>query len=428
MRKIFPLSMVYLVGLVLVYFNVLNRGSNVTSFVCLYAVTFMLAPSIRAISPLSIFFVYYGVWYVAAPLLAERYEGMLDRPEYSLALALAYTVFGLGVIALVGGQKFASRNRFVELERINPLTLGPLRRWVLLLYATSTLFVLLIVTFSGGLEKWANDPGDAFLTRSGSGVYVVLSHFSSMALATLSGYLAFRTRRKTPIVVFLVWLAVTSPVHGSKAQISFLTILLFLPWLRSLRLASMKSFLLYGSLVGIFFLGLYFRNLTWIDTSTVIPYALNYFNVLENLAMSVHDFNPSFLMTFFLPFVKLLTPFGVADSSTYYDMNHLLTDLYFPTAWEIRATEQWPVETDLYLNFFFVGGLPLVAAYFFVIGVIYGRANKQNSLGAWFAAILFTLFMISHLRGSLINHTDLYMYPYILAMYYLLRNVPVRRE
>jgi hypothetical protein len=428
MRPIFALTMTYMAGLVLVYFNFLDGNQNLTAFVCLYAFTFAIKAPSRAVSPLSVFYVYYGLWFVLAPLFAERYEDMSSLPEYSLAFAMAYTVFGLGVIALVWGQRTASKDELALPQGADPLPVFRLKRWVMVLYGTSTLLVVLIVAVGGGLDKWISDPGDAFLTRAGSGIYVVLSHFSSMALATLSGYLAFRKRRMMPIVVFLAWVTVTSPVHGSKAQISFLTILLFLPWLRGLSIASMKSFVLYGSLIGIFFLGLYFRNLTWIETSTVIPYALNYFSALENLAMSVRDFSPQLLMTFFLPFVKFLTPFGVTDTSTYYDMNHLLTDIYFPTAWEIRATEQWPVETDLYLNFFFVGGLPLVAAYLFVIGAIYGRARKQNSLGAWFAAIVLTLFMVSHLRGSLINHTDFYMYPYIVVMYFLLRRVPIHRQ
>ena len=428
MHPLFVLTISYLAGLVLVYFNFLNGSSNLVTFVCLYAFTFVIARPRRAISPLSIFYVYYGLWFVIAPLFGERYDAMSNLPEYSLALALAYTVFGLGVIAIVWGERVTSRERFVLNQRAEVLPTDQLKRWVALLYGTSTLFVVLIVSFSGGWDKWANDPGDAFLTRSGSGVYVVGSHFSSLALATLSGYLAFRTRRKAPLIAFLAWVAITSPVHGSKAQISILTILLFLPWLRSLRLVTVKSLVLYGALIGIFFLGLYFRNLTWIDTTTVLPYALNYFTALDNLAMAVRDFDPAFLMTFFLPFAKFLSPFGMADSSMYYDMNHLLTDVYFPAAWEIRATEQWPVETDLYLNFFFFGGLPLVATYLFIIGATYGIARSRNSLGAWFAAILMTLFMISHLRGSLINHIDFYMYPYIITMYFLLRRVPLERQ
>lgn len=302
------------------------------------------------------------------------------------------------------------------------------KRWVLTLYVTSSLFVVLIILYGGGFSVWMTDPGDAFLNRSGSGLFVILSHFSSLALASLSGYLAYTTKRKTPLIFFIIWVALTSPVHGSKFQISLLIVLLFLPWIKDLRLFSVRSFVLGGSLIGIFFLGLYFRNFTWIDAETILPYSLNYFTALENLAISLRDFDPQFMKTFFLPFVKFLTPFGISDISMYYDMNHMLTDIYYPKAWEIRATEQWPVETDIYLNFYFVGGLPVVGVYLFFIGWIYGVARRSNSLGAWFAAVAMTLFMVSHLRGSLINHTDFYMYPYIFFVYLLLRRVSLYQE
>ncbi len=220
----------------------------------------------------------------------------------------------------------------------------------------------------------------------------------------------------------------TSPVHGSKLQISLLILVMSLPWLRSILLLSKAAIVMYVSLVGIFFLGLYFRNLTWIELGTMLPYALNYFTALENLAISVRDFQPDLMKTFFLPFVKFSTPFGLASPDMYYDMNHMLTDIYYPEAWEIRATEQWPVETDLYLNFKFFFGLPVVGLYLFVVGFIYGRALKNDSLGGWLAAVLMVVLMISHLRGSLINHTDFYMYPYIFMIYIFLRRLPLDRR
>lgn len=428
MKRILLLCFIYFVGLFAVYFNYLSFSSNLFTFAFLYFITLICAFPTHAISPLSIFYIYYGLWYVLAPYFAERYqEDVLSLSEYSLALAFAYTVFGFGVICIIWGERFAMQRSNAVREFVHTVALST-KRWVLTLYVTSSLFVVLIILYGGGFSVWMTDPGDAFLNRSGSGLFVILSHFSSLALASLSGYLAYTTKRKTPLIFFIIWVALTSPVHGSKFQISLLIVLLFLPWIKDLRLFSVRSFVLGGSLIGIFFLGLYFRNFTWIDAETILPYSLNYFTALENLAISLRDFDPQFMKTFFLPFVKFLTPFGISDISMYYDMNHMLTDIYYPKAWEIRATEQWPVETDIYLNFYFVGGLPVVGVYLFFIGWIYGVARRSNSLGAWFAAVAMTLFMVSHLRGSLINHTDFYMYPYIFFVYLLLRRVSLYQE
>ena len=428
MKRILLLCFIYFVGLFAVYVNYLSFSSNLFTFAFLYFITLIFAFPTHAISPLSIFYIYYGLWYVLAPYFAERYqEDVLSLSEYSLALAFAYTVFGLGTICIIWGERFAMQRSNAVKEIVHTIALST-KRWVLILYVTSSLFIVLIILYGGGFSVWMTDPGDAFLNRSGSGLFVILSHFSSLALASLSGYLAYTTKRKTPLIFFIIWVALTSPVHGSKFQISLLIVLLFLPWIKDLRLLSVRSFVLGGSLIGIFFLGLYFRNFTWIDAETILPYSLNYFTALENLAISLRDFDPQFMKTFFLPFVKFLTPFGISDISMYYDMNHMLTDIYYPKAWEIRATEQWPVETDIYLNFYFVGGLPVVGVYLFFIGWIYGVARRSNSLGAWFSAVAMTLFMVSHLRGSLINHTDFYMYPYFFFMYLLLRRVSLYQE
>lgn len=417
-------SLIYAVGLVVMWASYVAEVSVFSSFLMLYVVTVAFNMPKRAFSPLSIFYAYYGTWFIIAPLFAERYQGTLDRSEYVLAIAMAYTVFGLGVISIQMGEYLASKFR-VQKVYSTEMTIEYLMRWIWLLYVFSSAMIGLIIFSSGGLEKWIADPGDAFLNRGGSGVYVILSHFSSIALAALSGYCSFKTRKKYPIVLFLIWLVLTSPVHGSKLQISLLAMILFLPWLSELKLMTRKSLFLYFSLLLIFFLGLYFRNFTWIDTGTMLPYALNYFTALENLALSLRDFEPGFVTTFFLPFVKFLTPFGLSEPTMYYDMNHMLTDHYYPAVWEIRATEQWPVETDLYLNFFFFGGLPLVAAYLLLVGAFYGYARKRNSLGSWVAAFLMIIFMVSHLRGSLINHTDFYIYPYILLMFFVLRKLPL---
>jgi hypothetical protein len=419
--------LVYMFGLLCMYVELAFAAYNFPTFVALFVLTFLVVRPKRAISPLTIFYAYYGLWYVLAPMFAQIYQDdVLRRPEYLLSLTLMYTPFGLGVIAIQAGEHYAQRATATP-AALRRMPLFHARMWVAFLYLSATLCLALIVWSTGGPQRWIANPGEAFLNREGSGVYVILSHFFTIALAVLSGYLGYQLRRKWPVLCFLLWVLLTSPVHGSKGFISMLVLLAVAPWLKDMRFFSGRSYLLYGSLLGIFFLGLYFRNVSWLDLETVVPYALNYFTTLERMAMAVRDFEPQFMLTFLMPFVKFLTPFGLQDPSMYFDMNQFLTDRYFPHAWEIRATEQWPVETDLYLNFYFFGGLPLVAAFLFVTGAIFAFAVRRNSLGAWFAAIVLTVSMVSHLRGSLINHVDFYMYPYIALLYFCLRRLPIAR-
>jgi len=416
-------GVVTLVVLVLAYVD----GTSAYPAFATGVVALLIAARPRfAFSPTTFVFLYYFMWYVIPPGFAERFDGVdLDSVEYQISFLMSFCVLLIGVLSVQLGESFGSRTPVMRTER--PLPSHMANRLIGALYASSTLMVVLIVAGSGGLSAWIANPGDAFLNRAGTGVFVILSHFSSLLLACLSGYVAYSRKQRWPLLCFVAWLLVTAPVHGSKAQMTFLLIMLVLPWMRDVRTLSARSILALCCGTGFFVLGLFLRNVEWMDAASLVPYALNYFSTFEYLAISVRDFDPDFLYTFFLPFQKFLTPFGINNGVEYYDMNHLLTDLYFPSAWEIRATEQWPVETDLYLNFFFVGGLPLVAGYLFTIGYLRGVARRNDSLGAWFASAMLTLMIISHLRGSLLNHTDFYMYPYLFVVYIALRRVPLRQ-
>jgi hypothetical protein len=332
-------------------------------------------------------------------------------------LTHATASFGAVAGSIIGSRKNLKRSAVNNLR--NETT--RLKFAILFLYIASTTFVIAIIESSGGIRYWIEAPGDAFLNRAGSGIYVVLSHFFTFCLASLVGYTSFITRKNSSLVFFLFWLLITSPVHGSKLLISIFLVLSTVPWLRNIKVIALPAVVFSITLIGIFFFGLYLRNISWLTIEEALPYALNYFTPVRNLTLLLQDFQPGFLQTFFLPFNKFLTPFGLSDSFLYYDMNHLLTAKYFPKAWEIRATEQWPVEADLYLNFYFFWGLPLIFVYTYAVGYVYGRAKKRDSLGGWTVSFLLTFSIVSHLRGSLYNHVDFYFYPMLFLIYFLLR-------
>lgn len=352
-------------------------------------------------------------------MFAERYAGRLFEEVFSLSFAMAYTVLVTATVGLILGEATGKKK---WLDRNQLLYEGEYKvnNWYLvLLYLISTFLIFIIIDKTGGFTYWLSAPGDAFLNRVGSGVYVVLSHFFTYLLALLVGYNSYKNNNLIYLVIFIVWVLITSPVHGSKALIATFFVVSLIPWLRTVKLLELKSLLVTLSIVLIFYLGLYFRNVE-MELENFLPYSLNYFSALDNLVVSLTDFNSGFMETFLLPFNKFTTIFG-NDEGVYYDMNHYLTDIYYPHAWEIRATEQWPVETDLYLNFGFFGGLPLVLLNFFVVGYFYGSALIKNSLGSWFVAVLLMMSMMSHLRGSLYNHVDFYLYPMIIVLYLLTR-------
>lgn len=418
--RVILLIVISMLGVFSIATAYVTGASTAIFFYVYFIILFLLFPPKYVISPLTILYVYYGLWFWLAPLFAQRYADVSTDAYYSYSFVLVSIGLSIGVIFLYD-SKGLRRSVKLPVECENRSVRVPSKTVLALLFSLSTLFVILIVENSGGLNKWITSPGDAFLNRSGSGLYVVGSHFSSLALAALCGYRAFVTGNKKILCLFVLWLLLTSPVHGSKFQIALLLIISLLPWLKDLRFYSKGSIVLGGGLLGVLFLGLYFRNISWMTWSDLVPYTLNYFDTLDNLALSLNEFPPALNETFFMPFNKFLTPLGNNGGAMFYDMSQWLTSIYDPIAWEIRATIQFPVETDLYLNFYFYLGIPMLAFFFYVIAKIYASAQATQHLGAWFAALLMTLFMISHLRGSIYNHTDFYMYPYVFVMYFLLR-------
>lgn len=379
---------------------------------------FMFLPKYM-LSPINMLFAYYGLWFVLPPLFGSTYtNGSMDNVYYDVSLALATTNFVVCLLFLKFGEEIGKKLKVYESESLNILDIR--LSHLVILYLISTSMILLIVFNSGGIARWIENPGDAFLNRAGSGVYVILSHFFSIPLAALSGYYAYRKRNFFSVMIFFLWVAITSPVHGSKFQISLLVLISLLPWLRSKKTLSVEVFLVGIILVCVFLLGMFFRGFDVFDLEK-LPTLFGYFTTLHNLAISIRDFEPGELFTFFLPFYKFLTPFGLEGGVEYYDMNHLLTDIYYPKAWEIRATEQWPVETDLYLNFYYWGGIPLIAFYMSTLGLLSSASMRFNNLGASVLSLLSTVFMLSHLRGSLYNHTDFYMLPYFLIIFFCLK-------
>lgn len=403
--------------------------SAMSVYFLLYFLLVISNRSVYLISPLSIVHAYYFVFFILAPAFAEIHQ---DDDFSAINFYLIYGMIYYAHLFVSFGVSFGERYATCSLKSITPRFekngFAAKNILLLLLYILATASVVAIVQSSGGLAYWISAPGDAFLNRAGSGVFVVMSHFFTFLLASMSGYKSYVSRKKVYVLAFILWLAVTSPVHGSKQLISIFLSLAFLPWISSVRMMSAKSAIFSSVLILVFFFGLYLRNISWITVEDALPYALNYFTTLRNMVLLLQDFNAGFMETFFLPFNKFLTPFGLEDMSLYFDMNHMLTDKYFPTAWEIRATEQWPVEADLYLNFFYVFGLPVAMAYGFAVGIVSGLARKSNSLGMWVVLFLVTFSVISHLRGSIYNHVDFYLYPMFYLIYRVLKNYPISVE
>lgn len=413
-----------LFGVAYVFLTSIHQFSALNLYAIGFIILFGLFPPRTLISPLTIIHLFYFVFYVFAPSFAELHsQDNFASKQFVVAYFMIYfthlfATIG-GHLGSGGGCKILIYHDNLIIDKRVPFGLN---LSIFLLFVLSTAAVIAIIVSTHGFQYWINSPGDAFLTRAGSGAYVVISHFSTFLLASLTGYATYRYKNVKYLILFLAWLIVTSPVHGSKQLLMIFIALVFLPWLKDLKPLNARALLFGVLLTLVFFFGLYLRKISWVTLDQMLPVAFNYFTALRNLVMLIEDFEPGFMQTFFLPFNKFLTPFGLSDPGLYFDMNHMLTDKYFPHAWEIRATEQWPVEADLYLNFYFFWGLPLIAIFTYVIGRIHREAVNSGSLGIWVVALLLIFSIPSSLRGSLYNHTHFYLWPMFFVIYLILRN------
>ncbi|MDO8319265.1 hypothetical protein [Rhodoferax sp.] len=423
--SIFLIMFGHLLFAVHYFFNMDAVHFFCVSIIC---ITVVFWPS-YLFSPLSVLFGYYGLWYLLPLLFAEKYQNM-DFPLETITLAawMLFTTLTISAFTLFAAEQIIHRKVALELiDRPVGERLGP-QHWLMnakilmfLLLLVCLLAVVGLVRATGGIQPWIDDPGQTFLRREGGGVFSILLMFSSMLFALVAGHIAQNSRVISTYVFASLVLIALSPFLGGKMQNFLSFFFLMAPTVFESKPRS--KLLIWTSVLFLvtFFAGIYARNFTWITPGELISYSLNYFSTFELLVISLKDFDPSWFNTVFLPFNKFLSPFGIRED-VFYDMSAWLTSIYYPENWEIRATEQWPIETDLYMSFYFVFGLPFVVLYMLATQYAFSKAISVRSLGWIFVGCHMSFSLMSHLRGGLILWNDLYTYPAYLLALLALRN------
>jgi hypothetical protein len=383
-------------------------------------------------SPRSVLFGYYGLWYLVPLLFAEKYQSMVF-PSESIALAawMLYTTLTTSAFTLFAAERMFLGKHAVVLnsrltrEQFPSQDTRRKAKILMLLFLMGCLFAVLgLVQATGGIQPWIDDPGKTFLNREGGGVFSILLMFSSMLFALVAGHIGWTTRKVSVYLFASLLLIAISPFLGGKMQNFLSFFFLMAPAAFESKARGKLLIWVLALFITTFFAGIYARNFTWITPSELISYSLNYFNTFELLVISLRDFDPSWFSTVFLPFNKFLSPFGIRDD-VFYDMSAWLTSIYYPESWAIRATEQWPIETDLYMSFYFVFGLPFLVLYMLISQYLFNKAVSMRSLGWIFVACHVSFNLMSHLRGGLILWNDLYTYPAYLVAFVMLRKIYV---
>lgn len=357
-------------------------------------------------SPKSIVFAYYFLWFGLAPLFAQRYSSINVESDlyFEAYLYLSTSYYVLFLVSEIAINENKEREIF---------TVSYKRRDVLYLSILTLLFLLMYVQATGGISYWSQNLDRAFLTRQGAGVYYL---GFSLLLPLLIFLISTSGPNKISTLFLLLSILVLSPLIGSKQKIIFFFLLVFYNRLYYYPVNIKNVVRVTLPVVGLFVLGNYFRNSSWMTWSDVLSYSLNYFDTLDSLFIVLSDFSPYEKLTTFLPFNKFYNLFTGEDQ--FFDVSAYLTSIYFPHAWEIRATVQFPVEADLYLGFGYFWGVPFLVIFYYLYCRIYSKSLAAKTPMLIYVWMNLFVYILSHLRGGVILWTDFYVYPFMIFVYY----------
>lgn len=261
---------------------------------------------------------------------------------------------------------------------------------------------------TGGGEAWFGNYSDTYLeNKKGYGLLNFLLIMSSNFLAFVLGfYWRTQSKKSLALVLFvLTALVFCAFIQGVKSRVFYFAIFFSIPWVTMARLTLVKGGVIFLSFLFTFSFAMYFRSNGFYSTpEMLLEYFLSYFNTIFLHDMILRDMQPGFLLTMDYPLNKWLTFFGVPSEEYMHDISRWLTSIYFPKQWfDGSATQQWPIETELYLNYgSYIFWVVPVFLYSFYICSLY---SLRYSLGPVFLFI-FTcelLFFFSMFRGSMLQ-------------------------
>ena len=386
--------------------------------------------------PNNIIFAFYGLYIVLPSSLslfldAIAWEYVLPGGQQVFWTELSkYTLLQAEFTFMVlyfGLHIFTKRTSVTVIEMTK---LGISKCTILVLFALNMALVLWFLESTAGIAAWINDYSYTYLARrEGHGLLNFVSITIGNVLVFTLGVWTQRTEKKmTPILLAIVAIGLQAFAGGFKGRMIFLLIFFFSPWLMNMRLQ-------FKTLLGIsfsFLCALYLTTLVrtegyYASGPFFLEMLINYFNSYQLHDWIVTSREPGFLLTAWQVFTKPLQVLGLAGGDLDFDLSVMLTKEFFPDHWYLEnATQQWPLDTDLYLNYhgFYLSWLPMLI-YAFAMSWLFIKAVIRQNL--WLMPIFVAEFIrtFSMLRGTLIPW-DIFVlmvqYPVIyLAAKYCLR-------
>lgn len=398
---------------------------------CIIAVTYVLYRPNTVLHPNNMIFAFYGLYVI----LSSTLNLLLHVIEWEYVLPWGqlifwdkiskYTLFQAEFTFLV---LYFSFHHFCSSKRAedpgNPAKVRVLSVVLWALYGLTLGLTFLFIQVTAGLSVWLSDYSATYLSmREGHGLLNFIIIVFGNITVFLLGVKTYHSARKWPSVVAALVISVPlSLIGGVKSRFIFLLLVFLAPYFMRMSF-SLKRVVIFSSS---FFLLLYLGTLIrtegfYASAPFFLEMLIGYFNSFQLHDEVILTRDPALLSTVSQIFVKPLQTLGfIRDMDANFDISVMLTKEFFPDQWYAEhATQQWPLDTELYLNYygFYLSWLPLMlyaagVSWLFRVAIL----RRNYRLVAIFMMEFFRIF--STMRGTLIPwEVFVYVVQYMLIYF-----------
>jgi hypothetical protein len=405
---------------------VLSWGSVYLSLIM--AMTYLTFRPNRVLHPNNMIFAFYGLYVILSSTLnlvldVIRWDYVLPWGQLIFWDRLSlYTLFQAEFTFLVlyfTFHRFAvSSEASIEGAPDRFKVSAPI---VAVLYAVTVALAFTFIQVTAGLQAWVSEYSATYLSmREGHGLLNVITIVFGNLTVFLLGVQTFYSKKKfVPIIAALLLMVPLSFIGGVKSRFIFLLIMFLSPYFMRMRFNLKYLMIFTVSFFTLLYLGTLIRTEGFYASGPFfLEMLIGYFNSFQLHDAVVTTRDPALFGTVFQVFTKPLQTLGfISDPDANFDISVMLTKEFFPSQWyQEHATQQWPLDTELYLNYYgiYLSWIPLMI-YGYLISVLYRASVLRRNLHLMPIFIMEFMRIFSTMRGTLIPwESFIYVVQYLI--------------
>ncbi len=274
------------------------------------------------------------------------------------------------------------------------------------LYALTFFLILVFIQITAGLQSWLSDYSMTYLSkREGHGLLNVIIIVLGNIVTFMLGIKFYYSKQKKVLLFTLLLIMALSFVNGIKSRFIFLLIVFLSPYLMMVKFKFKWFLILAIAFIVLLYTGTLIRTEGFYSSGPFfIEMLVGYFNSFQLHDYVVKTRDPALLQTVFQIFIKPMQMLDLAGPDANFDISVMLTKEFFPDQWyKEHATQQWPLDTELYLNYYgpWLSWI-MLTIYTFFVSKLYRSAIVKRNFHIMPIYIMEFQRIFSTMRGTLI--------------------------